>query len=334
MKLLIVTQKVDSTDPILGFFHAWIAEFSMHCERVTVLTQEVGSHNFSDTVHIVSLGKERGASRLSQIVSFWQAAFKQRKHYDKALVHMTPIWVVLGAPLWLLLRKRMYLWYEIKRGSWKLSIALRLVHKVFAATEHGLPTVSKKQVTVGHGIDCDVFAPDHSRREANHLVAVGRLTAVKQYDVIVRALSKLPDCRLTIAGGTITEEDKKTEIALQGLMQELGVTDRVSIGWVPPQEMPELLQQADCMLHASQGGLDKAVLQAMACECPVVTTSEAAQSVLPDACHATADTLAEKAQAILALSDKERQSLSSSLRSVVEQDHSLTHCIERLVSEM
>ena len=32
MKLLIITQKVDSADPILGFFHQWVEEFAKHCE--------------------------------------------------------------------------------------------------------------------------------------------------------------------------------------------------------------------------------------------------------------------------------------------------------------
>ena len=36
MKILIITQKVDQNDDVLGFFHGWIAEFAKHCEQVTV----------------------------------------------------------------------------------------------------------------------------------------------------------------------------------------------------------------------------------------------------------------------------------------------------------
>ncbi len=334
MKLLIVTQKVDRQDPILGFFVAWLAEFANHCDRVTVLAQSVASHNLPDNVEVISLGKDSGANNVAQVASFWKQALAKRRAYDRVFVHMTPIWIVLGAPLWLTMHKRMFLWYEIKRGSWKLSLALRLVRNVFAATEHGLPTVSSKQVIVGHGIDTTLFTPRPELREPHHLVAVGRLTRVKHYEVIIRALSMLQHCRLTIAGGIITEQDKVTEQSIKELMHDLGVADRVEIGWIGPDQMPQLLQRADCMLHASQGGLDKVVLQAMSCGCPVVTTSEAAQSVLPEQCHASHESMAEKARAILALSSDARQSLCGELRSTVEANHSLSQCIMRIISHM
>lgn len=39
MRLLIITQKVDENDAILGFFHGWIAEFAKHCEQLIFLIQ-------------------------------------------------------------------------------------------------------------------------------------------------------------------------------------------------------------------------------------------------------------------------------------------------------
>lgn len=334
MKLLIVTQKVDRTDPILGFFHAWISEFAKRCESVTVIGQYIGEHSLPKNVEVLSLNKEKGYDVQKQVWRFWWLTLSHRSSYDAVFVHMTPIWILLGAPLWIVLRKRMYLWYEIKRGSAKLTLALRLVKKVFAASQHGLPNVAKKQVTVGHGIDVMTFVPNPSTREKNHIVAVGRLTKVKQYEVICSALSQLPNCRLTIAGGTVTSEDKETEKSLRELLHRLNIADRVEIGWVSPDHVPELLQRADCMLHASQGGLDKAVLQAMACGCPVISTSEAAQSVLPALCHASADSMAEQTKQILALSSADRQSLSDELRSTAERQHSLSRCIEQLVTHM
>lgn len=334
MKILIVTQAVDDRDPILGFFISWIQEFASHCDSVTVIGQRVGSQSLADDADIWSLEKEHGRRPLSQVLRFWRLIWKTRKEYDVVFVHMTPIWILLGAPLWIPLRKRLYLWYEIKRGNWKLSAALTLVRNVFAASEHGLPTVSKKQITVGHGIDTKFFVPKKDVREKGHLVAVGRLTRVKQYDVLLRALAALPDCTLTIAGGTITQEDTQTEKAITDLMHSLNVQDRVTISWVPPYDIPRLLQRADCMMHASQGGLDKAVLQAMACGCPVVSTSTAAQSVLPDSCHATSDTLSQKTEGILHLSASARDTLAAKLRATVENDHSLSQCIQRIVSSM
>ena len=335
MKLLIVTQKVDRTDPILGFFHAWIIAFASACESVTVIGQFVSQYDLPGNVTVVSLRKEQRRSTSSQVRRFWKLLLKHRKDYDCVLVHMTPIWILLGAPIWILLRKPLYLWYEIKRGSWRLSAALLFVRKVFAATEHGLPSVSKKQVITGHGIDIDRFVPAPGTRESGHLVAVGRITGIKHYEHILRVLCDLPEhTRLTIAGGTVTKEDKKVERELKEMMYRLHIADRVEMGWVAPDDMPLLLQRADLMLHASQGGLDKAVLQAMACGTPVVSTSEAATAVLPSMLQATPETLGEKVKHILDLPPSEREQLSGELRNVVKNDHSLTECVSKLVSAM
>lgn len=334
VRLLIITQNADRTDPILGFFHRWIEEFAKHASSVTVIGQQVGSHEFSEKVTVLSLEKEKGRSKWSQVIRFWKLILLHKQSYDCVLVHMTPIWIILGAPFWLLLRKKMYLWYEIKRGGLKLKLALLFVHKVFAATEHGLPFVSKKQVITGHGIDCEEFTPDPERCEPGHIVSVGRVTRVKDYKLLITALAELGDCRLTIAGGTITDDDKHYAEELSTLMHRLGIADRVEVGWVAPEQACDLFQRTHVFVHAARGGLDKAVLQAMACGVPVVSTSEAAASVLPEECVAGADSLVEKIDAFLGYSQEERLQLGSELRKIVEKDHEVRRCVERLVKEM
>jgi len=334
MKLLIITQKVDRTDPILGFFCRWIEEFAKHCEELTVVGQLVKDCDFPHNVTIVSLGKEDGASRLAQIICFWHKQWSLRKQYDVVLVHMTPIWIVLGWSLWLLFRKKMYLWYEIKRGSWRLSVALFFARKIFSATVQGLPRPSRKQNVVGHGIDVETFTPVQEHEEGL-IVSVGRITNSKQYPVILKAFAKLPNkYKLLIAGGTITKADEEVQSRLHSLMQKLGISERVEIRWVPPAQMPALFQRANFLLHACVGGLDKVVLEAMACGCPVVTTSTAAREVLPEVCLATEDTMAHHCEQLLTLSSAEREALARDLRSRVEQHHSLPETIQRMVKEM
>ncbi|HBH19744.1 MAG TPA: hypothetical protein DDX11_02105, partial [Candidatus Peribacter riflensis] len=159
MKLLIVTQKADRSDPILGFFHRWLELFSAQVEALTVIAQSPANDPFSANVQVRSLGKELHRSKAAQMYTFWRLIWRERSHYDCVLVHMTPVWVILGWPVWFLLRKRVYLWYEIRRGSWRLTLALFLVRKVFSATVQGLPEPHRKQVVTGHGIDMEVFQP-------------------------------------------------------------------------------------------------------------------------------------------------------------------------------
>jgi len=58
MKLLIITQAVDTTDSNLGFFHGWIEEFARHCSKVTVICLREGKHSLPTNVRVLSLGKE------------------------------------------------------------------------------------------------------------------------------------------------------------------------------------------------------------------------------------------------------------------------------------
>ena len=334
MKILIVTQNVDRTDPVLGFFHQWLEEFSRQVEQIVVVAQGASDYCLPDNVIVESLGKQKGKSPWTQVLRSYGLFWKYRKQYDVVFVHMTPIWILIGAPLWLVLRKPMYLWYEIKRGNWKLSTALLLVKKVFAATPHGLPRASRKLIVVGHGIDTNIFT-EGTHEDNNLVVAIGRITQIKHYEVILRTFAQLPHTmRLRVAGGPITAADIEEEKHIHHLAQSLGISDRIEISWVAPSDIPMLLQKATLFLHASQGGLDKALLQAMSTGCLTVSVSSAAQSILPDECKATESTMAEVSNVLLQLSETQKKALSAQLRSIVITHHSLTDCIEQMVRKM
>ncbi|MDD5026151.1 MAG: glycosyltransferase family 4 protein [Candidatus Peribacteraceae bacterium] len=335
MRLLIVTQKVDRSDCILGFFHRWLEEFAVCCERVTVIGQQVGDYALARNITVHSLEKEKGRSRLGQIVRFWSLLWRERGAYDAVLVHMTPVWVLLGWPLWGVFGKRMYLWYEIRRGSRRLTTALWLVRKVFSATKEGLPYPSAKQVVLGHGIDTDTFKPGSAQRENDAIIAVGRITRSKRYDVILHAFTQLPKtCHLRIAGMVVTAQDEREWRDIESLKQKLGLSNRVKILFAHYLKMPDLLRGAGLMLHACVGGLDKTVLEAMACGCPVVSSSAAVTSVLPPECRATDETLGEAALAILALDEHARRVLSEDLRRRVLEGHDVKRLIAAMVREM
>ncbi len=335
MRLIIITQKVDRKDPVLGFFHRWIEEFSRACDSVIVIAQCAGAHKFPANVRVLSLGKEDGVRPFAQVRRAWKILWDFRRDYDAVLVHMTPVWVLLAFPLLLLLRKRRYLWYEVRRGGWKLRGAVLLCRKVFCATVAGLPFRSRKAVIVGHGIDVEEFSPGESPRDPTLIVAAGRVTPVKNYGSILRAFAQLPnETHLVIAGGTVTPSDAEELARLHDLEKRLGLGDGVEIRARTHDEVRDLFRSATLSLHACDGGLDKVVLEAMACGCPVVSSSSAAALVLPSECRATKETLADAANAILALPAEARSVLGQRLRTIVVDGHSLVRLVTRLVEEM
>lgn len=70
MRVLMITQKVDLEDDILGFTHTWVNKLAERVERLYVLALAVGRHSLRDNVKLLSTGKERGNSRLERLVNF------------------------------------------------------------------------------------------------------------------------------------------------------------------------------------------------------------------------------------------------------------------------
>lgn len=333
MKLLIITQAVDLADPVLGFFHRWIEEFASRTDHVTVITQRTGRVELPANVTVLPLGKDDGLSRPRQVLRFWRYILMHGSRYDAVLVHMTPIWLVLGWPLWALMRKRRYLWYEAKGGGRPLKISLRAAHKIFSASESGLPIMSAKHVVMGHGIEPPL--PSDMERDDDLIVSVGRITPAKRLDLVLRAFAACPEtARLRLVGGPMTESDHDEQGKLLALTRELGLTGRVETGPLPRDEALPLLRKAALFLHASVTGLDKAPLEAMAAGCPTVSCAEALQPFLPEACRSTPATFAVVASRIIGLPHGERQVLGQKGRSIVEHEHALSSLIDRLVSAM
>lgn len=335
MKLLIVTQRVDPADPILGFFTGWISAFAERFERVTVIGQSVGSFDAPARSSVCSLGKERGRPKLLQVLRFWRLLLTERRSYDCVFVHMTPIWVILGGPIFLLLRKPVYLWYEARGGGWALPLSLRIVRAVFSATPSGMPFATKKSIVTGHGIDTDRFAFVGEGRDPDLVLAVGRVTKVKHLDWIFRAFASLPGSpRLIVAGGAFTPEDEGTLQDVKTLAFDLGIASRVTFGWVAPDELRMLLRRASLLLHAAGGGLDKAVLEAIASGCPVVSASPATAHILPEACQATEASFPETARRIFTMDAAARSLLTTKLRKRIEDEHALSALVDRLTQVM
>jgi putative flippase GtrA len=183
LKILIITQKVDKDDPILGFFHGWIIEFAKNFEYVTVVCLEKGKYDLPENVKVLSLGKEERQSRLQYIIHFYFHIIYERKNYDAVFVHMNQIYVVMGGIFWRLWKKKIILWYTHKAISMSLRLATILTHKVFTASKESFRLKSKKVIVMGHGIDIKLFYPkkDISRFNIINIITVSRISRSKDF---------------------------------------------------------------------------------------------------------------------------------------------------------
>lgn len=139
--------------------------------------------------------------------------------------------------------------------------------------------VSRERIQwIPNGVDTERFQPRADQREcrlrfglpedALLIGGIGRLDALKNYEVLVTAFAKLagqlPDLHLALLG------DGPCRERLLGKAKQLGVADRVSIlGWRPDPE--NFLAALDLfVLPSKYEGMSNVVLEAMASGLPVV----------------------------------------------------------------
>jgi glycosyltransferase involved in cell wall biosynthesis len=283
MKLLIVTQAVDENHQNLGFFVRWIRAFAAECEHVTVLANEVGRYELPKNVTVLSMGKERGVSRLWRYVTFLTTILGFSNEYDTVFCHMNPEYVLAGGWWWRLTGKRVGLWYVHGSVSLRLRAALSLVDVVCTANAESFGIKSPKVRVVGHGIDTDYFTSGYRLPHKEKLVIVaGRMAPSKQPKLIAEALvsarERVP-VRATFIGGPMIAEDKvyQTEFEAQ-------VKDVEYIKYVGPQPhtfVRDAVSAGDMFINVSRTqSLDKAVLEAMASGTIPLTTNRAFRAML------------------------------------------------------
>ena len=106
MRLLVITQKVDREDPILGFFHRWVEELAKRYTEVSVICLEKGKYNLPPNVRVFSLGKEERKNKFLYVLKFFRLCFFKSLDYNSVFVHMNQEYVLLGGLFWKLLGKK------------------------------------------------------------------------------------------------------------------------------------------------------------------------------------------------------------------------------------
>ncbi len=167
----------------------------------------------------------------------------------------------------------------------------RLLIKWAANNVSGISTVSKslknKLIEIGvnqsnictilHGVDLELFKPPENRDILREnlgitkftILSAGNLIKIKGHDIVIEALSLLPDVNLFIAGNGI--EEKK----LKRLTNKLKLTNQVNfLGLVDQKELVKYYGAVDVtVLASSSEGIANVLLESIACGTPVITTN-------------------------------------------------------------
>lgn len=347
MKLLILTQKIDINDPVLGFFHRWVEEFSKHFKYITIICLAQGEYNLPNNVKVLSLGKEKGKSRLKYVYNFYKYIWQERKNYDSVFVHMNLEYVLLGSLFWKVQHKKVALWYAHGKTSWSLRLAEMLSDVVFTSSISGFRLPSKKLKIVGQGIDVNKFAPNNKPKDNNifKLVTVGRISPVKNLSLATDALNTIKETikpfKFIIIGDVVAnvQSNFRTDLIKKIKNENLSCSIDL-IGAFPNDKIIPFLQNSDLFLNTSStGSLDKAILEAMACALPVISCNEAYKElikVITEYCEQLTFMagdhlmLAERIKNFYLLSFAERMLIGEKSRSLVVNEHSLVEFSKKI----
>ena len=326
--IIFITQAVDQSDPVLATTVRWLEELAKQptLDKITVLTLRQGRFSLPAKVEVITFKK---AGPLPSLVSFYRQVWRRLKETDFFFIHMGGPYPFLLLPFRLFWGKPIYQW---KTHTYVSSImkfyALVCDTKIFTATPHSFPMKLKKVKPIGHGVDTELFNIKNIAKD-REIVAVGRVTPVKHLE---KTLKILGDYHLDNYGPTFSSD--------LPYRQKLG--NRINFQEpVLQTALPDILNRYRCSISFNAGGLDKAVVEAMACGLPVLTDNVCVADILPPQLRELLilpeDDIKQQRlmiEKIMGLPDEELRRLGRELRQIVVANHSVEGLIKKIMTEI
>jgi glycosyltransferase involved in cell wall biosynthesis len=346
MRLLIITQKVDKEDPILGFFHNWILELSKKFEKVSVICLEKGEYNLPQNVKIYSLGKESGKSKIKYVKNFLNLILGLHKEYNAVFVHMNQEYILLGGFIWKILGKKIYFWRNHQHGSLLTRIAVWFSDKVFCTSTQSFTAKFKKTILMPVGIDTNLFKYEAQNMKSkiitNKILFLGRMAPIKRPELLIEALNILKnngvDFNCDFYGDPLPkDEDYYSSLKKRVIELKLGRQINFYKG-VPNYETPKIYSEHNIFVNLTpSGSFDKTILEAAACGDILIIANKTLSGEIDKRMiveKETPDGIAEKINFWLSVTDEERKEISNKLQKYVLENHSLDALINKVVTSL
>jgi glycosyltransferase involved in cell wall biosynthesis len=289
LKVLMLTPMVDETHDILGFILSWIRKLGERVERLYVITP---SYNMETPLpqNVTVYGLNSKKNKLSKFFYLNRVLLGCIPKVDVIFCHMYPNFTLISAPYAKLFRKPIVTWYVHGHVSRRLRIAHFLASRMVTSSKEGLRIKSNKIIITGHGIDTEKFKPVNrsAKKDKITILSVGRISPIKNYETLIKAADilvneeKMKNLEFLIVGGVPMASHEEYFKRLKKMVRVLELEDYVKfVGPVLHTEIVEYYQGCDIHVNmCPMGGMDKAVLEAMACGKPVIVSNKAFKDLL------------------------------------------------------
>jgi glycosyltransferase involved in cell wall biosynthesis len=338
MKLLIFTQKVDMNDPILGFFHNWIKEFSKYTENIIVVCLYQGKCELPENVKVLSLGKENGESRIKYLKNFFKYIWNERKNYDKVFVHMNQEYILLGGWFWKLLGKDIYMWRNHYAGSILTDIASLFCKNVFCTSRYSYTAKYKKTLFMPVGVDLNIFKPDPQvERKLNQILFLARISPSKRPEMFIKAIANISKLHPSIVAniyGDPQAKDIAYHESLKKMVKDLNMERLINFkSGISNLDTVRVYSSHNIFINLSPSGMyDKTIFEAMASGCLVLTSNDNLRGQIENSFifkEGDESELRDKLNILLNYTNEEREKKSEEL-----QNFALKHSLKNLCTKL
>ena len=277
-RILIFNYAMDENSQVFSHQIEVVNKLSHYFEEVTVLTAHRGIFKVSPNVNVICSNWVEG-HKIRNVVKFYSSFFKLifQRRYQVIFSHMTSVQSFLASPFTRVFGIKHYLWYAHTSDSYLLRFTKLFTNGIITSTYGSCPLKGKKIYAIGQSINSKLFVNKKiDKFNFNNFIHIGRLDPSKNIELIISVASKLkkinPELRLKIVG---SPSSKKYISYAQKVINH--VKNNPDLNWVtfvgktPRKEIPNILSQSDCFLHAFQGSLDKSLIEATFVGIPVVT---------------------------------------------------------------
>jgi len=345
MRLLMITRKVDRNDASpAGFTYTWVKKIGEKLDKLYVITwQKSDRGDLPKNIEIISLF----GGKFFKIFSLQFKLLKVLPKIDGVFCHQNPEYTILSAFLAKLFRKKTVSWYTHKEINLRRRLVELLADKILTASNLSFrkPFFPNKIEVTGHGIDTEHFYKFRTKENDGKfkIVSVGRISPIKNYETLIEAIDilinqrEIKNIEVQIIGGPVLKREQKYFEGLQQMVKDKGLREYIQfLGPVPHNQVLSCYQNCDLFVNLSQtGSVDKAVLEAMACETLILTSNEAFKDILKDKRLTfrpnDSHNLTDKIINLMNLSNEEKQKISQSLRNEVVDNHNLDKLVGKIL---
>ncbi|HEY4479532.1 MAG TPA: glycosyltransferase family 4 protein [Candidatus Paceibacterota bacterium] len=286
-RLLVITQKVDRDDPVLGFFDEWLRSFEPLFDEINVICLFRGKSVLGSKTKIWSLGKERKTSRIRYLWLFYRYVFKLRNSYDAVFVHMNVEYVLLAGLWWRWTGKKIILWYNHTSGGWKTRLAFHIAHVLCHTSPYAASAGKIKSQRMPAGINTAIFKEQSLPRREHSILFIGRIAPIKKVHVLVDALLILYKKNIPFFTAIYGDALPSTLYYVEQLKAKAhALTKEGKLSFfsaIKNRETPSIYNSYEIFVNLTpRGNFDKTVLEALACGTTVLASSDAFYEVLEE----------------------------------------------------